>query len=138
MGALWSVIHFHKVVNKKDTGAYVSHGLFNQLHSSPLRKENWRNQLAIPQHKANSTRGRTISIAKRLQQKTVPTNFHYRYWLGLLPNQPEMKINDLKNSIFCSTFSSPKTGLLSCPFLLIQVLFNCLKKRPSQLHPGDG
>lgn len=67
MGTLWSVIHFHKAVNKKDTGAYVSRGLFNQLRSSPLRKENWRNQLATPQHKANSTRGHTISTAKRLQ-----------------------------------------------------------------------
>lgn len=73
-----SVIHFHTAVNKKDTGAYVSHGLFNQLHSSPLRKENWRNHLATPQHKANSTRSQAILLQKghsSCRTRQVPVNF---------------------------------------------------------------
>lgn len=77
-GAPLSVMHFHKAVNKKDTGAYGSHGLFNQLHSSPLKKENWRNHLATPQHKANSTRGRATSLQKGrspCRTSQVPVNF---------------------------------------------------------------
>lgn len=113
----------------------MSHGLFNQLRSSPLRKENWGNQ-----PKANSGGDHTIGMQKGSgprRTNQVSVNFHYVQLMWPLAKSTR-KINDLLKK----KKSSPNTlqphsmcGFLpSSPFLFIQVL-NCLRKGPDQLEP---